>query len=83
MFLLRSSVIRLTKFGHFKRDFIRLLKNGLQEKTGTGGLPAIGKVGNPVDIYLETGFENLSHFSYAFKKQVGYAPTTLIENIKE
>jgi AraC-like DNA-binding protein len=28
----------------------------------------------PVEIYKETGFENLSHFSYAFKKQFGYAP---------
>lgn len=31
----------------------------------------------PVDIYLETGFENLSHFSYAFKKHFGYSPTDL------
>ncbi|MDT3402352.1 AraC family transcriptional regulator [Mucilaginibacter terrae] len=30
-----------------------------------------------VDVYLETGFENLSHFSYAFKKHFGYAPTEL------
>lgn len=28
----------------------------------------------PVDVYLEVGFENLSHFSYAFRKQYGYAP---------
>ena len=31
----------------------------------------------PVDVYLETGFENLSHFSFAFKKKFGYAPTEL------
>ncbi|MGX5856502.1 helix-turn-helix domain-containing protein [Dyadobacter jiangsuensis] len=31
----------------------------------------------PVDVYFETGFENLSHFSYAFKKQFGYPPTLL------
>ena len=29
----------------------------------------------PSDIYLETGFENLSHFSFAFKRQYGYNPT--------
>ncbi len=28
----------------------------------------------PVEVYREAGFENLSHFSYAFKKQFGYAP---------
>jgi AraC-like DNA-binding protein len=31
----------------------------------------------PTDIYVELGFEDLSHFSYAFKKQFGYAPTEL------
>jgi AraC-like DNA-binding protein len=29
------------------------------------------------DIYLEIGFENLSHFSFAFKKQFGYPPSEL------
>lgn len=29
------------------------------------------------DIYLDLGFENLSHFSFAFKKKFGYAPTEL------
>ncbi len=29
----------------------------------------------PVEVYLEAGFENLSHFSFAFKKHFGYAPT--------
>jgi len=29
----------------------------------------------PIDVYYEVGFENLSHFSYAFKKHFGYAPT--------
>ncbi len=27
------------------------------------------------DVYLEVGFKNLSHFSSAFKKQFGYAPS--------
>lgn len=31
----------------------------------------------PVEVYLETGFENLSHFSYAFKKQFGLTPKEL------
>jgi AraC-like DNA-binding protein len=28
----------------------------------------------PVDVYREVGFENLSHFSFAFRKQYGYSP---------
>lgn len=31
----------------------------------------------PAEVYLEAGFENLSHFSFAFKKHFGYAPTEL------
>jgi AraC-like DNA-binding protein len=30
----------------------------------------------PSDVYFEVGFENLSHFSFAFKKQFGYNPTS-------
>ncbi|WP_309986660.1 MULTISPECIES: AraC family transcriptional regulator [Dyadobacter] len=29
----------------------------------------------PSEIYLDTGFEDLSHFSFAFKKQYGYPPS--------
>jgi AraC-like DNA-binding protein len=29
----------------------------------------------PAEIFIEAGFENLSHFSYAFKKHFGYNPT--------
>lgn len=31
----------------------------------------------PSDVYLEAGFENLSHFSFAFKKYFGYSPAEL------
>ncbi|OQP44441.1 AraC family transcriptional regulator [Niastella yeongjuensis] len=31
----------------------------------------------PGDVYLEVGFENLSHFSYAFKKQFGKSPAAV------
>ena len=32
----------------------------------------------PKDIYLELGFEDLSHFSFAFKRQFGLAPTAAL-----
>lgn len=31
----------------------------------------------PTDIYLDLGFEDLSHFSYAFKKKFGVAPSRI------
>lgn len=37
----------------------------------------------PIDIFYEVGFENLSHFSYAFKKQFGLTPTELISQSSE
>jgi AraC-like DNA-binding protein len=37
----------------------------------------------PVDTYLEVGFENFSHFSYAFKKHFGYCPTNFSEVVSE
>ena len=32
----------------------------------------------PTEVYLEVGFEDLSHFSFAFKKKYGIAPTHLL-----
>jgi len=29
----------------------------------------------PSDVFMEVGFEDLSHFSYAFKKHYGFAPS--------
>ncbi|WP_375586856.1 helix-turn-helix domain-containing protein [Flagellimonas aurea] len=36
----------------------------------------------PIDVFYEVGFENLSHFSYAFKKQFGKSPTELVTTKK-
>jgi len=32
----------------------------------------------PVNVFREVGFENLSHFSFAFKKEFGYAPNEIV-----
>jgi AraC-like DNA-binding protein len=32
------------------------------------------------DVYLSAGFENLSHFSFAFKKAFGYSPSAVAAN---
>lgn len=64
----------------FKRDFKTifndtpthwLVKKRLQEAY----FLIENKKQKPSDIYLELGFETLSHFSYAFKKQFGQTPT--------
>lgn len=36
----------------------------------------------PVDIYLDLGFESLSHFSVAFKKEFNLTPTQLMSETK-
>jgi len=37
------------------------------------------KARKPSDIYLDLGFETLSHFSFAFKKKYGLTPTELAD----
>ena len=32
------------------------------------------------DVYLSAGFENLSHFSFAFKKEFGHSPSAISRN---
>lgn len=80
----------LEKFGYltgrslttFKRDFHKAFNVTPQrwltkKRLELAHYQLTEKEKNPVDIYYETGFENLSHFSFAFKKQFGYSPTEL------
>jgi len=66
----------------FKRDFATTFHETpgrwLMQKRLREAYFLIDKKGKkPSDVYLEVGFEDLSHFSFAFKKQFGFAPTQL------
>ena len=66
----------------FKRDFEKIFHTSpgrwLQQKRLTQAYYLIREKGKkPSDVYLEVGFEDLSHFSFAFKKEFGKAPTLL------
>ena len=81
----------LTKFGYltgrslttFKRDFRKAFPLSpqrwlTQKRLALAHYQLAEKSRKPVELYLEVGFENLAHFSYAFKKQFGYPPTALV-----
>ncbi|MDP9956256.1 AraC-like DNA-binding protein [Epilithonimonas hungarica] len=80
----------LEKFGYltgrslttFKRDFYKAFNSTPQrwltkKRLELAYYELTEKNKKPADVYYEIGFENLSHFSFAFKKQFGYAPTKL------
>lgn len=66
----------------FKRDFQKTFgsppRHWLQDKRLNAAKQLI-EMGHqkPSAIYLDLGFESLSHFSYSFKKKFGMAPTEL------
>lgn len=64
----------------YKRDFQKIFamspRQWLQEKRLTEARHLIEKKNKkPSAIYLDLGFESLSHFSHSFKKKFGKAPT--------
>lgn len=66
----------------FKRDFAETFqaspRKWLQQKRLQQAHYLISKKGkNPSDVYLDLGFEDLSHFSHAFKKEFGLPPKSL------
>lgn len=69
----------------FKRDFYDLFKETpgrwLTRKRLDEARFQIEHHGKrPGDVYLETGFENLSHFSFAFRKHFGVSPAEVAAN---
>jgi len=66
----------------FKRDFEKLFHTSpgrwlLQQRLQEAYHRIKEKGRRPSDVYLEVGFEDLSHFSFAFKKVYGIAPSLL------
>jgi len=82
--------MNMEKFGYltgrslstFKRDFKKAFNTSpqkwlTQKRLELAHYKLKEKKRKSVDVYFEVGFENLSHFSYAFKKQFGYPPNAL------
>jgi len=82
----------IEKFGYltgrslttFKRDFKKTFNTTpqkwlTQKRLELAHYQFVEKSKKPIDVCYEVGFENLSHFSYVFKKHFGYAPTELLE----
>lgn len=66
----------------FRRDFKKAFRTTPQKwlterRLELAHQQIAGGQRKPADVYFEVGFENLSHFSHAFKKQFGYTPTQL------
>ncbi|SDK45505.1 AraC-type DNA-binding protein [Catalinimonas alkaloidigena] len=70
----------------FKRDFRQIFSDTpsrwlVQRRLEEAYFLLDHEGGKPSDIYLDLGFEDLSHFSFAFKKKYGVAPTQLSKNV--
>lgn len=81
----------LEKFGYltgrslttFKRDFKKAFATTPQrwltkKRLELAHYQFTEKKRKPTEVCYEVGFENLSHFSFAFKKHFGYAPSELL-----
>ncbi len=81
----------IEKFGYltgrslttFKRDFQKTFNTSpqkwlTQKRLELAHYHFVEKKMKPIDVCYEVGFENLSHFSFAFKKHFGYPPTELL-----
>lgn len=81
----------LEKFGYltgrslttFKKDFNKAFNNSpgrwlTQKRLELAHYQIFEKKRRPSEVYLDVGFEDLSHFSFAFKKYFGYNPTSLV-----
>lgn len=68
----------------FKRDFEKLFKISpgkwlVYKRLEDAKFRIEEKGEKPSEIYLDLGFEDLSHFSFAYKKAFGYAPNNRLK----
>jgi len=66
----------------FNRDFRKIFQTTpqrwlTQKRLQLAHYHLTQKDKKPSDIFMEVGFEDLSHFSYAFKKQYGFSPSLM------
>lgn len=64
----------------FKRDFMATFNETpgkwlIRKRLHDAYFQIVTKKQKPSKVYMEVGFKNLSHFSTAFKKEFGYAPS--------
>lgn len=67
----------------YRRDFVKAYNTTpqkwlTQKRLQLAHYHISEKQRKPTDVYFEVGFENLSHFSHAFKTHFGYSPNTLL-----
>ncbi|WP_420316019.1 helix-turn-helix domain-containing protein [Ekhidna sp.] len=72
----------LTKF---KSDFKKIFKTTpgkwlTEKRLDLAHYKLTAKKQKATEVYLSAGFENLSHFSFAFKKAFGYSPSNVTIN---
>jgi len=70
----------------FKRDFEKIFHSSphkwiLQKRLDEAYFLMKEQQRSPSEIYVDLGFEDLSHFSYAFKKQFGFSPKNIAATI--
>lgn len=78
----RFSYLTGRSLSTFKRDFRKIFNETPQrwltrKRLELAYYQLAEKKMKPIDACYESGFENLSHFSFAFKKQYGVAPSML------
>lgn len=67
----------------FKRDFTKIFHTSphkwiLQKRLNEAHYLIKEQKQLPSEIYIDLGFEDLSHFSHTFKKQFGYSPKNIL-----